>query len=104
MEVTMRLAQAAVVGMAAASLAACQDAENVLTSDLARIEVQNLRGSALLSVYTPPCSGGPLGKDRLEDLDVDVPPGGLNSFHIDPGCYDVVGDFAGGARQTVTGV
>ncbi len=98
----MRLTPAAALCTLAASLAGCQDVENALTASDALIEVQNLRQSVLLTVYTPPCTGGDSGIDRLPD--VDVPPGGLSAFYILPGCYDVVGNFADGASRTVQDV
>lgn len=100
----MRLTQAAALCMLAASLAGCQDVENVLNSGTARIQVQNLRGSTLMAVYTPPCTGGDLGEDKLPLAGGTVPHGGLGSFYIDAGCYDVVGDWGGGIRQTVPDV
>jgi hypothetical protein len=89
----------------AATLGACtyQDQENFLTSGTAIIQVQNTTSSTLQKVYTPPCTGGALGPDRLADRG-SVPPGGLNTFGLAPGCYDVVGDFEGGARLTVQDV
>jgi hypothetical protein len=99
----MRLTQAALC-MLAASLAGCQDVENVLNSGTARIQVQNLRGSTLMAVYTPLCTGGDLGANKLELAGGTVPHGGLASFYIDAGCYDVIGDWGGGIRQTVQDV
>ena len=97
----MRLTQAAALCMLAASLAGCQDVKNALNSGTARIQVQNLRGSPLMAVYTPPCTGGDLGANQLGGT---VPHGGLGAFYIDAGCYDVIGDWGGGIRQTVPDV
>lgn len=94
----MRIVPAAVLCTLCAALAACQDLDNIMTAGGARIQVQNLRQSVLLSVYTPPCAGGDLGPDQLGERR-DVAPGSMNDFFILPGCYDVVGDFADGARH-----
>lgn len=94
----MRIVPAAVLCTLCAALAACQDLDNIVTAGVARIQVQNLRQSVLLSVYTPPCAGGDLGPDQLGARS-DVAPGSMNDFSILPGCYDVVGDFADGARH-----
>mgnify|MGYP006143750303 FL=1 len=69
---------------------------------MALIQVQNLRGSPLTAVYTPPCTGGDPGANQLTGGS--GPHGGLSTFWIEPGCYDVIGEWGPGVRQTVQDV
>ena len=68
-----------------------------------QLRLINSTGSTILFVYYSDCDDQSWGDDRLDD-DETIADGDDRFFDVDPGCYDLRADLAGGGSETLFGV